>query len=96
MPTVHLLVEGKVQGVFFRASTKEVAKQLQIGGWVRNTPDNKVEIYATGTKAKLMQLIDWCKKGPPRANVLNVREEWLENEIPFEHFFIKKENGREE
>ena len=95
MPTVHLLVEGKVQGVFFRATTKEVAKQLQVCGWVKNTSDNKVEIYATGSKEKLQQLIDWCKKGPPRAKVMNVTEKWLEDEIPFEHFFIKREDGSE-
>lgn len=73
MRSVHLLVKGKVQGVFFRASAMEVADSLQIKGWVKNTPDGDVELLACGPEEKVQQFIDWCKKGPSRAVVTQVQ-----------------------
>lgn len=72
MPTVHLLIKGKVQGVFYRATAKEVAEELQLTGWVKNTREGHVEAIATGTHEQLQQFIDWCKQGPPRAVVTGV------------------------
>jgi len=72
MPTVHLLIKGKVQGVFYRATAKEEADQLQITGWVKNTPEGHVEAIASGTQDALDQFITWCKKGPRRAEVVAV------------------------
>lgn len=71
--SVHLLVQGKVQGVFFRATAQEMAEMHQLKGWVKNTPAGEVEIMAFGEREKVQQFIDWCKKGPPRAVVTNVQ-----------------------
>lgn len=68
----HILVEGIVQGVFFRKNTKQKAAEFNVTGWVKNTEDNKVEIFAQGNKQDLNNFIDWCKTGPPKASVKNV------------------------
>ncbi len=73
MPTVHLLINGKVQGVFYRASAKEVADELQLTGWVKNTSNGDVEAMVTGSNEQLQQFIAWCKKGPARAVVSEVQ-----------------------
>ena len=72
MQTVHLVIKGKVQGVFFRASTKEKANELGIKGWVKNMPGGNVEVLATGTKDQLENFIGWCKRGPKHATVSDV------------------------
>ena len=71
--SVHLLVQGKVQGVFFRASAKDVAESLDLKGWVKNTPAGEVELMACGDTDKVQDFIAWCKKGPPRAVVTKVQ-----------------------
>jgi acylphosphatase len=72
MRCVHLLIQGKVQGVFYRVSTKETADKLNITGTVRNTNDGNVEIVAVGNNKNINEFIEWCKHGPPRANVSDV------------------------
>ena len=74
MPTVHLLIEGKVQGVFYRASAKAAAEHLHVTGWVRNTPEGHVEALACGEEENLRQFVEWCRRGPERAVVSEVRE----------------------
>jgi acylphosphatase len=69
---VHVWVTGIVQGVFFRAHTKDTAKHLQITGWVRNLNDGRVEIVAEGLCDDIEKLITWCNKGPPHARVEHV------------------------
>ena len=70
--TIRLIVEGKVQGVFYRQSAKEKADKLGITGTVRNLKNGDVEIIATGAAGQLEQLIQWCNQGPPRAVVTNI------------------------
>ena len=89
MPTVHLLVKGKVQGVFYRATAKDVADELQITGWVRNTDEGHVEIIATGTTEQLEKFINWCKIGPPRSVVTEVITDMRASEN-FEKFKIRR------
>ena len=72
MPTIHLLIKGKVQGVFFRVAAKEKADELGITGWVKNTTDGSVEATASGTGAQLDRFIQWCKRGSKRAEVAEV------------------------
>ena len=72
MKTIRLIIKGKVQGVYFRASAKKTADQLNIGGWVKNLPDRNVEIKATSSKEVLEKFIAWCKRGPSRAIVNEV------------------------
>lgn len=80
MATVRLLIRGKVQGVFYRHSTREMATRLGLSGYVRNCPDGSVEAQATGARDRLMSLISWCKSGPPSAQVDAVDIHWLSDE----------------
>jgi len=80
--TVSIVVSGKVQGVFYRQSTREKAIALGITGEVRNMPDHTVHIIATGTASQIEQLIEWCKKGPPRSIVEGVES----TTIPLQDF----------
>jgi Acylphosphatases len=73
-----IYVSGLVQGVFFRAYTRNVARTLGLKGWVRNLPDGRVEIYAEGEEESLKKLVEWCKIGPPHAIVEDVKVEWCE------------------
>ena len=80
MKTVRLTIKGKVQGVFYRATAKDLADLTSVKGWVRNLPDNNVEIIATATEEILQKFINWCKQGPPKARVDDVIVEELELE----------------
>jgi acylphosphatase len=72
MKAVHLKIHGIVQGVWFRASTKEVADLNGLAGWVRNTPDGRVEAFAQGPEKAVDRFLDWCWKGPAGARVEQV------------------------
>lgn len=87
MPTVYLLIKGKVQGVFYRASAKEEADQLQLTGWVKNTEEGHVEAVASGKQDAIDQFIAWCKQGPKKASVTEVQIEPLPEET-FEQFKV--------
>ena len=76
----HLFVHGRVQGVFFRASARTVARDLGLAGWVRNCSDGSVEIHAEGDRKKLEELIEWCRQGPDYASVSNIDLNWTEAE----------------
>jgi acylphosphatase len=66
---VRLLISGRVQGVYYRASTVDRARQLGLGGYARNLPDGRVEVVAEGDAQRVQLLIDWCHEGPPAARV---------------------------
>jgi acylphosphatase len=68
----NILIYGKVQGVFYRASAQEEAQRLKLSGWVRNLPDGNVEAMAQGTEEQLHQFTEWCRKGPNGAEVTQV------------------------
>lgn len=69
MPTVHLVIKGKVQGVFYRATAKEMAEKLSLNGWIKNTAEGHVEATIQGSQEQIDQYIAWCWKGPARAKV---------------------------
>lgn len=73
MGTVHLLISGKVQGVFFRETSRRLAEKLHITGWIKNTSDGKVEALITGEEKDLNHFISFCKTGPERAQVDDVK-----------------------
>lgn len=82
LKTVNIIVEGLVQGVYYRQSTKEKALELGVSGQVCNRYDGTVQIIATGSRQQIQELIDWCRKGPKRANVTDLKVE----EIPTKAF----------
>lgn len=66
---VHVIISGRVQGVFFRASARDEARRLGVNGWVRNLPNGDVEALLEGEKKAVAQMLLWCHKGPPYAIV---------------------------
>ena len=89
MPSVHLVIKGKVQGVCYRASARDAAQGLSLTGWVRNSTHGHVEAVATGPQDALQHFIDWCRQGPPDAVVTEITVESLP-ETPFPDFSIRR------
>jgi acylphosphatase len=79
MKRVHVIVSGRVQGVFFRAVTQQTAKGLNLTGWVRNMADSRVEAVFEGEDEGVNKMLKWCHTGPPAARV----EEVLTEEEPY-------------
>ena len=71
-----MFVSGRVQGVFFRATTREEAVSRNLTGWVRNTPDGLVEAVFEGERGAVESMIDWCRRGPSSARVDDVEVTW--------------------
>jgi len=67
-----VMIYGKVQGVSFRYHIKELAYSLGVDGWVRNRIDGSVEAFLQGEDIPVNQLIEWCRKGPAEAEVVNI------------------------
>jgi acylphosphatase len=82
MKTIRLTIKGRVQGVFYRATAKDVAELIGVKGWVRNLPDRNVEITVTASEDVLQKFIDWCKQGPPKATV----DEVIVEDLALEEF----------
>jgi acylphosphatase len=90
MMTVHARVSGRVQGVFFRAWTRNQALELGLKGWVRNLPDGRVELMAQGAEETLARFLDCLRQGPPLARVGDVESVFLQNEEPMIGFAITR------
>ena len=73
---LHLTVRGRVQGVFFRASTQREARRLGLTGWVKNRSDGAVEILAEGEETSIRELHGWAQKGPTAGRVDRVDTRW--------------------
>ena len=84
----RVLISGRVQGVWFRDSCREQAREHRVFGWVRNTPDNAVEAVFEGTRADVERLIEWSKRGPVQAVVESVEVE-IEEPEGLNSFWIK-------
>ncbi|MHB8895224.1 MAG: acylphosphatase [Candidatus Geothermincolia bacterium] len=74
----RVVVRGRVQGVFFRARTRQTARQLGLSGWVRNVRDGSVEALFEGDRDSVEKAIGWCREGPPASVVDSLDVEWLE------------------
>ncbi len=85
----HVFIEGRVQGVFFRANTREEASLLGLTGWVKNCWDGRVEAVFEGEREKVEKVILWCKKGPPGAMVRDVEINWEQVTGEYETFSIE-------
>ncbi len=70
--TIHCLISGRVQGVCYRACTQREARRLGVTGWVRNLPDGRVEVTASGPPAAVEEFRQWLQRGPPQAVVSEV------------------------
>jgi acylphosphatase len=88
MKRLEATVIGKVQGVYFRASTKKVAKTLNLVGYVKNQLDGSVFLEAQGEEEDLETLVKWLKKGPSNAEVFDVSCEYLEELEQYNKFEI--------
>jgi acylphosphatase len=72
LAALDVVVTGRVQGVFYRASMRTEADRLGVAGWVRNAADGSVHAHLEGAPAALQELLGWCRTGPPRARVGDV------------------------
>ncbi len=84
----RVIVEGRVQGVFFRAHTQEMADLMGVKGWVKNRRDGRVEALFEGEQEKVEKMIQWCHRGPPQARVTSVLITWEEFTGEFEDFLV--------
>jgi len=75
-----VVVHGSVQGVFFRAETRDRARSLGLAGWVRNAPDGTVEAVLEGDDEQVESMVEWCRRGPDGARVEEVEVAWSEPE----------------
>ncbi len=87
--TVYVFISGKVQGVWFRANAKNKADQLGVTGWVKNTQTGTVEACFEGDEQQVQEMIEWCHRGPPRAEVENVEVKNQDSTTRFDDFSIR-------
>ncbi len=86
---VHIIVQGIVQGVFFRANTRRVAQSLALTGWVKNLPDGRVEVLAEGLPDNVDDFVNWCQKGPSFSRVEHAEINWAKPTGEFASFEIR-------
>ena len=86
----ELKIHGRVQGVFYRQSTKETAVRLVLTGYVKNCPDGSVEAVFEGEKLIVDQAIEWCRQGPPAARVTDVVVRWKDFDGTFDGFEVRR------
>ena len=89
MVRAHVVVRGRVQGVWFRGSARNEAERLGLTGWVRNRPDGAVEAAFEGPRANVQQMVVWCHQGPRLAQVEHVDLRWGEHTGEFSAFAVK-------
>jgi acylphosphatase len=85
----HVFVSGKVQDVYYRASTRDAASEKGVEGWVRNLDDGRVEAVFEGEEDAVKAMVEWCHKGSRRAEVKDVEVEWDEATGEFDGFDIR-------
>lgn len=86
---VQLNIRGRVQGVFFRQSTRQTATRLGLTGWARNCPDGSVEVVFEGDRQTIDAAIEWCRIGPAAAVVSGVEVNWMDYVGEFDGFGIR-------
>ena len=72
MVRAHLLISGRVQGVFYRMTCRREGAARSLDGWVHNLPDGRVEVLLQGSKEKVEDMIRWCYRGPDEAQVSEI------------------------
>jgi acylphosphatase len=86
----HVWVSGRVQGVFFRHSTRVEAASNRLNGWVRNMDDGRVEAVFEGDPQDVKRMVEWCQKGPDGAHITAVDVNWDEAPEHMSSFYIKR------
>jgi acylphosphatase len=86
---IHIFITGRVQGVFFRQSTRVMAIKNNVNGWVRNLDDGRVEIVAEGKTQNIDNLVDWCKTGPANSRVDDFELSEEHSTSKFENFEVR-------
>ncbi len=89
MVRAHVIIDGRVQGVFFRYATREEANGLGVKGWVKNRRDGRVEAVFEGDESSVRKMVEWCHQGPPHAVVNKVDLNWEEFSGEFGGFDIR-------
>lgn len=89
MARAHVFVSGKVQGVFYRDTTKKEAEKRGVHGWVRNLRDGRVEAVFEGEKAQVDEMVAWCRTGSPLSRPTHVERIDDEREEGFQGFEIR-------
>ncbi len=89
MKSTHVIIEGLVQGVFFRDHTYRQAVKLNISGYVRNLPDRTVEAMLQGEQDAIESMLTWLKQGSPRSQVKNLKVQEIETTKQFASFEIQ-------
>jgi len=89
MVRAHVIVHGRVQGVFFRAETQRAARERKVAGWVRNRRDGTVEAVMEGDKADVESAVAWCRQGSPLAEVEKVDVTWEPYSGDFSAFDVR-------
>ncbi len=87
--SAHAIISGKVQGVFFRMETKQTADRFGVSGWVRNRRDGTVEALFEGEKGPVLEVLNWCKEGPPLSKVIDITVDWSTYSGEFTDFKIR-------
>ncbi len=85
----HVFVSGKVQGVYYRANTRDTARENGVEGWVRNLDDGRVEAVFEGERDAVEETVEWCHEGSPAAEVEGVEVDWEEPTGEFDGFRIR-------
>ena len=85
----HVIVHGRVQGVYFRYETQQIATQRDVVGWVRNRSDGTVEAVFEGVEDNVQDTLKWCQQGPPAARVDKLDVNWLPSEEKYDRFEIR-------
>ncbi len=86
----HVIISGKVQGVFFRAETVRAAERLGVNGWVRNRSDGRVEALFEGPRTAVNDAVSWCHHGSPMARVTNVEVTWEPHQGDMQGFAVRR------
>lgn len=94
MACKRVFLSGKVQGVSFRFHAQLQAEKLGLKGWIRNLDDGRVEMLLEGAANNLETIIAWARKGPPGANVADVKITEVADNLPDEPFFIRRDGGK--
>jgi acylphosphatase len=84
----HVFISGRVQGVYFRQNTKQVATRHKVAGWVRNLSDGRVEAIFEGDEIDVNEVIEWCHIGPPRGKVEDVNVKFYKYTGEFTEFNV--------